>query len=124
VGRHAQDNARAHGDGALALRVVGPEMHFGWNGGFGTVERYPNTRSITGEASSLTTVPLAWLTSETRQLLAATALVLTDIYNAFGRSEVTFVTTDGALRRTYFSEARLAWAAEHGVELVDGEAPC
>jgi hypothetical protein len=123
VGRHAQGNARAHGDAALALRIVGPEMHFGWLGGFGTAERYPNTRSITGEASSVNTVPLDSLTGEASHLLAASAIALTDIYNAFGRSEVTFVTTDGALRRPYFSEAKLAWAAEHGVEIVEGEAP-
>ena len=122
AGRHAYENAGARGDAAIALRLVGPQMHLGTYMGIGPA-RVADTRPISREASSRHTMPLDWLAGETQQLLAATALGLGDIYNAFGRPEVTFLRSDGALRRPYWADARIAWAEAHDVDIVDEEAP-
>jgi hypothetical protein len=118
IGRHAVQNAGVAGDAVVELRLLGPQIHLG---AFvlSAVERIREARPVTGTSSSRHTVPLAQLTGDAQPLLAATALMLSDIYNAFGLAEVSFLTPAGAMRSVYFSGQTRQWAEEHGVELTD-----
>jgi hypothetical protein len=66
------------------------------------------------EGHSRHTLPLSALAEVGPDLFVAVRLVLTDIFNAFGRAEVPHITQDGALRLLYFADVELArWAAQH-----------
>jgi hypothetical protein len=70
------------------------------------------------------TLPLHSLADNTQELLAATRLMLNDIFNAFGRAEVTHVAQDGTLRLPYLQDPELAkWAEGLGVSTTAERLP-
>jgi hypothetical protein len=114
IGRHAV-RAGAYGDAAVHLQLVGESMYLGfYRDGF--PHRFKDTELSISQAHSRHTVPLESLVGDPQNLLAATRLVLNDIFNAFGRAEVSHITQDGTLRLAYFQDPELAkWAEARGV---------
>jgi hypothetical protein len=61
-------------------------------------------------------VPLESLVGDLQELFVATRLMLNDIFNAFGRAEISHIAQDGTLRLAYFRDPELAkWAEARGV---------
>jgi hypothetical protein len=114
IGRHAV-RAGAYGEAAVHLQLVGEGMYLGfYRDGF--PHRFKDTDLSISQAHSRHTVPLESLVADSQKLLAATRLMLNDIFNAFGRAEVSHITQDGTLRLAYFLDPELAkWAEARGV---------
>jgi hypothetical protein len=121
IGRHASRTG-VTGDAAVELRLFGPEMHLA-SAGHGFVERRTDLRAIPWEQRSRHTAPISSLAGTTQELIAATYLMLTDIYHAFGVPEIPQITAEGALRRRYYGAEMLRWAEDHGVPVVDEQVP-
>ena len=119
IGRHASRTG-VTGDAAVELRLFGPEMHLA-TAGHAFVERRTDLRMIVREQRSRHTAPISSLAGTTQELIAATCLMLTDIYHAFGVPEIPQITADGALRRRYYGAEILRWAEDHGVPVVEGQ---
>jgi len=82
----------------------------------GFPHRFKDTDLSISQAHSRHTVPLESLVADSQKLLAATRLMLNDIFNAFGRAEVSHITQDGTLRLACFLDPELAkWAEARGV---------
>jgi hypothetical protein len=114
IGRHAV-RAGAYGDAAVHLQLVGESMYLGfYRDGF--PHRFKDTDLTVSRAHSRHTIPLGSLAGDPQELLAATRLMLNDIFNAFSRAEVPHITQDGTLRLAYFRDPELAkWAEARGV---------
>jgi hypothetical protein len=123
LGRHAAGNCGAWGDGLLEARVVGQDMRLAyqhWMSGFGFPEAVQGGQVLQG-ASSRHTVLVEAIAAVSQALSAATRLVATDVFHAFGSPEVRQITADGALRAGYLggSSDLQAWAEQHGIQLSD-----
>jgi Putative DNA-binding domain len=114
IGRHAV-RAGAYGDAAVHLQLAGESMYLGSYRG-GVPQRFRDTELSISQAHSRHTVPLESLVGDPQNLLAATRLMLNDIFNAFGRAEIPHIALDGTLRLPYFRDSELAkWAEARGV---------
>jgi hypothetical protein len=124
VGRHALHNAGARGEAAVEARVMGPDMVLGYTHSGGIVEAHSNELLIQ-EARSRRTLPLTSLANAPQELFIATRMMLTDVFDAFGRAEVPHIAPDGTLRIRYFPAAYnvKAVAEQHGVETTEETIP-
>jgi hypothetical protein len=113
IGRHA-GRAGAYADAAVHLQLCGTDMHLGYvRDGF--PQRHQTGLAIS-QAHSRHTIPLDSLATDPQGLFAATRVMLSDIFNAFGRAEVPHIAVDGALRLRYFNDTEFArWAQAHGL---------
>jgi hypothetical protein len=114
IGRHAV-RAGAYGEAAVHLQLVGEGMYLGfYRDGF--PQRFKDTNLSISQAHSRHTVPLESLVGDLQELFVATRLMLNDIFNAFGRAEISHIAQDGTLRLAYFRDPELAkWAEARGV---------
>ena len=122
VGRHAVRNAGAPGDAIIEARVFGPHMLLGYDHQ-GFTETYPNGLLVR-EVRSRLTLPLQSLAGDAQDLLIATRMTLTDVFNAFGLAEVQHIAPDGTLRVIYFAAGYnvATWAERHGVATTNENA--
>jgi hypothetical protein len=128
LGRHAVDNTGAFGDVLLEARVIGANLRLAYLFRIGPVampEEIDEGRTING-AVSPHTLPLRAIAGSAQDLLSATRLVATDLFNAFGSPEVRHLAPDGTLRVRYFpgriDEVR-RFAEEDGIPVSDEPAP-
>jgi hypothetical protein len=128
LGRHAVNNTGAFGDVLLEAHLVGSKMRLAYLFQLGPVttpEEVAGGRTI-NVAVSPHTLPLTAIAGSGQDLLSATRLVATDLFNAFGSPEVRHVAPDGTLRVRYFptrSEEVRRFAAEDGIPVSDEPAP-
>lgn len=122
IGRHAL-RAGAYGDAVVHVQLVGEEMYLGfYRDGF--AQRFTDTGLSISQAHSRHTVPLQSLAGEPQELLAASRLLLNDIFNAFGRAELPHIAQDGTLRLSYLQDPELArWAEGLGVSTTAESLP-
>jgi hypothetical protein len=113
IGRHVV-RAGAYADAAVHLQLVGSDMHLGYiRDGF--PHRHETGLAIS-QAHSRHTIPLDSLAADPQGVFAAVRVMLSDIFNAFGRAEVPHIAVDGALRLRYFQDAEFAqWVQAHRV---------
>jgi hypothetical protein len=127
LGRHAVNNTGAWGEAAAEVRVRCPTATFLASatqadrfGSFGLPDA-PLKRS--GDVQSQHTISLDDLTGPTQRLVAVAALMLTDIWQAFGFPEVQQLALDGAIRIRHFAplyqERLRQWAADRDVPVSD-----
>lgn len=125
VGRHAAENAGAYGDVLLAARIAGQDsMSLGYfpllqQPSF--VDEIEGGRALRAPVTSQATATVDALAATSGPLLAATRLLATELFHAFGSPEVRHITPDGRLRVLYFPDqpGLRAWAAQRGVELTE-----
>jgi hypothetical protein len=108
IGDHAV-RAGAYGDAAAHLQLVGSNMYLGY------IEHSFAQRHDSGlvlsEVYSEHTLPLESLVSQPQLLFVAVRVMLSDVFNAFGRAEVPHIAVDGTLRLSYFQDPELAQSA-------------
>lgn len=112
-------NVGAWGEVAVELTVFGPRRFLAWSSHGHFIEPIDGGRVLEGDLISQHTFVLSDLTAGMQPLLAATRLLLTDVFNAFGSPEVRPLTPDGALKGGYIganSELR-EWAEHHHVAI-------
>jgi hypothetical protein len=129
LGRHAVENTGAAGDVVLEAKLVGSlPLRLAYLHHIGPAsipEEVDGGRAI-GHANSRHTLPLGALVGGAQELLAASRLVATDLFNAFGSPEVRHIAADGSLRPGYFG---LGWqqvariAGEDGVSITEEAVP-
>lgn len=118
IGRHALRTG-ARGDAIIGARVFGPHALLGWDHN-GLTEAY-SSMMLVKETRSEPTLPLDALGGAPQDLLAATRLMLTTIFNGFGCPEVPQIAPDGTVRTRFFpANYKLAeWAKQRGVATSD-----
>jgi hypothetical protein len=118
VARHAL-NVGAWGEVLVELTVFGPPRVLAWIAHGQFIERITGARILDDDVISKHTFALSDLTAGTQPLLAATRLLLMDIFNAFGASEIRALTQTGALRADYIGGAPelRAWAMHYDVSI-------
>jgi len=117
VGDHAVRTG-AYSDAAVHLQLFGATMRLGYIRD-GLVAHYNAGRPLT-HVHSRHTIPLSALTGPPDQLFTAVRIMLSDIFNAFGRAEIPHIADDGALRLHYFRDPTLAdWTQNTGVATSD-----
>ena len=117
VGDHAVRTG-AYSDATVHLQLFGAEMRLGYIRD-GLVEHYNAGRALT-QVHSRHTIPISALTSRPEQILSAVRIMLSDIFNAFGRAEVPHIADDGAVRLNYFRDPTVAaWAQNNAVATSD-----
>ena len=123
---HAVNRAGAYGEAVVEVRVHAPvdlmlassrAANEGWE------MRGPDTNNtLKGDEVSRHTLSLDDLTGSQSRLLAASRLVLTDLFQAFGSPEVRQITPDGGLRIRHWSSSEhqslRRWADANGVEVT------
>jgi hypothetical protein len=124
LGRHAVENCGAWGDALAEVRVIGPGMRLAYlhqfGGGYGQIEPIAGGRELE-EATSRHTIVVEGASSVGQDLSAATRLLATDIFHAFGSPEVRQIAPDGTLRARYLPatpEFR-AWAEARGIAVSE-----
>lgn len=114
VAAHA---ARAGSWGELAIEtaVFGPRRYLARldYGHFPTP--IANVRSVGHDLVARRTVDLADVRVGPRELLAATRVLLTDIFNAFGAAEVMVLTREGGINAHYADQGLASWAEQNDV---------
>jgi hypothetical protein len=118
-------NAGAYGEATVELRLVGRDMSLGYYEHGHFLRRFPNPLLIK-EARSRHTLMLEALAGDPQELLAAVKIMLRQIFNAFGRAEVTHLADDGTIRLLYFGsrQHQLAqWAEARGVATTEETVP-
>ena len=118
--------AGASGDVLTTLSIVPPK-----DANFPQLQlchlRFQGFREITGRAAGELvtqghTLDLDAL-NDSKELLIATRLLMTDVMNHFSIAEVMQITSDGKLRWNYFMRRSQDfirdWANRHGIELID-----
>ena len=116
VAKHAA-RAGGWGDFAVELAVFGPPRVLASDAQRRLVEQIEGARIIRDDVVSRHTLALEDLVSGTQQLLSATRLLLTDVFNAFGFPEVRALTATGALSASYPGQGHelQSWAQANGV---------
>lgn len=123
LGRHAVENCGAWGDALVEPRLVGPAMRLAYlhrMGGFEHTEQIAGGRELEKAVSRHSVVAEAACIVGP-DLAAATRLIATDLFHAFGSPEVRQIAADGTLRARYLGgdgELR-AWAEQHGIPVSD-----
>ena len=123
LGRHAAENCGAWGDALVEVRIVGKEMRLAYFHRMapGTLaQEIDGTRPLDGAVSRHTVVVDAIATAG-QGLTAATRLVATDLFHAFGSPEVRQIAADGTLRAAHLGGdgGLRAWAEAHGSPVTD-----
>jgi hypothetical protein len=124
LGRHAAENCGAWGDALVEARVVGEGMRLAYlsriGPGGGLAQEIEDARQLDG-ASSRHTVVVEAIATAGPGLSAATRLVATDLFHAFGAPEVRQIAGNDALRIRYLGgDGDLRrWAEPLGIELSD-----
>jgi hypothetical protein len=123
LGRHARDRAGAGGDALIRAQIRRDDYAIRLGAGrrsFGDVTGH--VLPIPGRAAEAA-ASLDSLAEDGPDLLAATYLLASEIFQEFGLPEAGQVTRDGQLRRAYWSGYRHpeleAWAAQAGVAVSD-----
>jgi hypothetical protein len=118
VAKHAV-RVGAWGELAVELSVFGPPRTLGWLAPGKGIQRVDEARIIGADIVSRHTLALDDLAVGTQPLLAATRLLLTDVFNAFGSPEVQALTPTGALHTQYLriDQELRQWAEANGVEI-------
>ena len=118
VAAHAL-NVGAWGEVLVELTVFGPPRVLAWVSHGHFIERITGARVLEDDVVSKHTFSLSDLTAGTQPLLAATRLILMDVFNAFGSSEVQALTPNGALDTGYIGGAPelRAWAEQNNVAI-------
>jgi hypothetical protein len=128
LGDHAVGNAGAFGDVLVEARVVGQGMRLAYLQQIGPVsfpQEIAGVRTL-GLAASRHTLTLEALAGDAQDLLAATRLVASDIFNAFGSPEVRHIAPDGTLRIRYFGSAMAdvkRYAEADGIRITEEAVP-
>jgi hypothetical protein len=123
LGRHAVENCGAWGDALVGVRLVGHAMrlaHLQRTGGPERAAEIAGGRELQ-EAVSRHTLVVEAASTLGPALSAATRLVATDLFHAFGSAEVRQIDGAGTLRARYLGgdgELR-AWAEQHGITVSD-----
>jgi Schlafen, AlbA_2 len=126
LGRHARDRAGASGDALIHVKIQadpGRAVRLGaGTRGFGDHMGRPlRVPARTAEAAA----QLDALADEGPDLLAASYLLASELFQDFGLPEAMQLTRDGEIRRRYWTKAWLpqieAWAAAAGVTVTDAE---
>jgi hypothetical protein len=112
-------NVGAWGEVSVELTVFGPPRFLAWKAQGHSIERIDGARVLDGDLVSQHTFVLSDLASGVQPLLAATRLLLTDVFNAFGSPEVRALTPDGALKSSYITadQELRDWAARNHVAI-------
>jgi hypothetical protein len=118
VAEHAA-HIGAWGELAVELAVFGPPRTLGWLAYGRIKQRVEGARIIGADVISRHTLSLDDLAAGTQPLLAATRLLLTDVFNAFGSPEVQALTVTGALNSSYLpvDQQVRQWAEANCVEI-------
>ncbi|MET8836964.1 hypothetical protein ABZV78_24040 [Micromonospora sp. NPDC004540] len=129
LGQHARDRAAAGGTALIRAQVVPVNelrpTAIGHNRSFGFGESRTGDQYQTDVAPAEAAAALEDLATPGSQLVAAAALLLDELGQAFGVPEMGQVTRDGRIRRRYWGtntgrrQAIEKWAADHGIEVVD-----
>ena len=90
-------------------------------GGFHTIETPDDAIMISERVSTTHTILLEEVAGSRQALLAASRLLVTDVFHAFGRAEVNALCEDGTLRYRHvfgFQNPR-QWAEQNGVAVTE-----
>lgn len=124
LAQHATFNAGAFGDALVEMRLIGPRLQerpmqlcfVQYN----SLQPVAGARPVGGTLVSRHTVVLDDLIGSPQRMLAATRLLVTDVFHALGAREVMQIRADGSLRLRYFGSRDVRdWAAENAVETTD-----
>jgi hypothetical protein len=107
------------GELAVELAVFGPPRILVWVSHGRFIEHVDGARITAADVVSKHTFVLEDPAAGTQPLLAATRLLLTDVFNAFGSPEVQALTPTGALNTSYlpFDQQLPQWAEANGVDI-------
>lgn len=110
----------AWGELAVELAVFGPPRTLGWLAYGRLLQPVEGARIIGGDVISRHTFALDDLAAGVQPLLAATRLLLTDVFNALGSPEVQALTVTGALNSSYLrvDQELRQWAETNDVEIA------
>jgi hypothetical protein len=129
LARHAQDRAAAGGNSIIRAQIfpVGSQqpLMLGQNRmGFTDIL---GTRVMMDTRPSERVAPLDGLASGGRELVSATYLLATDVFQEFGCAEAAQLTRDGDVRSPYWGQGWVPylaeWASEAGVEATGDTLP-
>lgn len=118
VAEHAA-HAGSWGELAVELAVFGPPRTLGWLAHGRFIERVEGARIIDTDVISTHTLALEDVAAGAPPLLAATRLLLTDVFNAFGSPEVQALSVAGALNASHLviDQELRQWAETNGVAI-------
>ena len=118
VAAHAL-NVGGWGEVPVELTVFGPPRVLTWVAHGHFLEPIAGARVLHDDVVSRHTFLLSDLTARTQALLAATRLLLTDVFNAFGSPEVRALTQSGALSAEYVAGAPdvRSWAQQNDIAI-------
>jgi len=127
LGSHARDRAAATGDALVRVFIypMNPRRQIMLSHGrFHGVEQQLGAHILTGpENPAERVLPLDSIATAGPELLSASYLLLTELFQAFGWPEVVQVTREGVLRRRYWNAQLqgtvVRWAELHGIEVTD-----
>jgi hypothetical protein len=122
--RHARDRAAAGGNALVRAQVfpvtAGQPAGLGHNRFHGFADSRGTGALITQPPVAETAAPLDDLAQPCPGLVAASALLVDEIGQAFGVPEMGQISRDGKLRRRYWGQQQIVtWAEQHGIEVTD-----
>ena len=127
LGEHAARNCGAWGDAVVAVSLaaqMGRPMRLAWLQSLG--QGAERAAEVAGGrpislAESRRTMLVEAIAVISPDFVAATRILATDIFHAFGSAEVRQITPDGALRTRHLGNDRnlRGWADRHGISLSD-----
>jgi hypothetical protein len=109
----------AWGDLSVELTVFGAPRRLGYLHDGRWLQPIDGARTVPGELTSGHTLLLDEMAVGLQAVLAATRLLLTDIFHAFGSPEILLLTPSGALRMGFLGQDQelRRWAETSGVEV-------
>jgi hypothetical protein len=124
LARHARDRTAAGGNALVRAQVLPVSARQPTGLGHNRFHGFPNQRGsdalITQPPVAETAAPLDDLAQPCPGLIAASALLVDEIGQAFGVPEMGQLSRDGQLRRPYWGDQQIiAWAEQHGLEVTD-----
>lgn len=126
VGRHAAENCGAWNDALVEARVVGTRMSLAYLDQTEFLAQIAGGRVVDNAMVSRHMVVVDAVTRVGPALLAATRMLATDLFHAFGSPEVRHIAPDGTLRISYFrgdQRPLREWANQNAIPLTEDPVP-